>query len=503
MGCWYATDLITQLPIIEGEEVALIPIEAKRMVGITSADNNISCKYFKPYPVILYGTYNDYGIIENVTGDIKEFKTLVRKISESTTEDIIYDSEREVDKKQGDILNFIRYIERGHISSIGLAMVHKSLFDRLMVLNNNDITKLNIENLAENFVVYINQKSILKGASKNEKLQEEYLKKIEDYTNSNYNALETSIKMKFNKESVAKTIKLDLILNKTRIMWKNQTGKGGQTQYEEPHKKIKEFMNNYIKKFKPQKIEDGDWNETDYITKFPIRKYDKVSILVLRKKQKFIFSAEDNCYHNEFFLPLPIVLKGEYLGKGNFKLNGDIEAFKEFFIEKDKSISDLKKELNTEVPELNIDDMNDIDVCFNYVKYCLAGIYTYMYIFEDLYKEIKDFNIFYEKWKKNEYRDCLYTLMTLNTDTSIEDLRSAFKVSDEVLHFDYMIKTHLDNLNKDSVGEILAINSVLSVIRKEWFIYMTNKKEKDQDISIYKIIAEEYEKLYNEWTTDI
>ena len=499
MGCWCATDLITQLPIIDKEEVALIPMEAKRMTNITSADNNISCKYFKPYPVILYGTYNDYGIIENVTGDVKEFKTLVRKMSELTTKDIINGSGDEVDRKQGDILNFIRYIERGHISSMGLAMVHKSLFDRLMELNNNDITKLNIENLSENFVVYINQNTVLKRASKNEKLQEEYLKKIEAYTNSNYDSLETSIKMKFNKESVAKVIKLDLLLNKTRTMWKNQTGKGGQTLYEEPHEKIKEFMNNYVKNFKPQKVEDGDWNETDFITKLPIRKYDKVSILILKRRQKSIFSGEDICYHNEFFIPLPIVLKGEYLGKGKFKLNGDTEAFKEFFAEKDKTISDLKYKLSTEFPNLNIDDMNDIDVYFNYVKYCLAEKYTYMYIFEDLYKEIKDFNCFYEKWKKNEYRDCLYTLMTINENTSIDELHSAYSSAKEVLCFDYMIKTHLDNLNKDSVGEILSINSALSVIRKEWFIHMTNKEEKDQDISIYKIIAEEYKKLYDEW----
>ena len=96
MGCWNGTDFITQLPIMEDDEVVLIPIKKNRFIKDLTAENTCyQNTYFKPMPIILYGKYNDYGIISDVKGDIKQFIQIVEKESNLIKEEILKEESNE------------------------------------------------------------------------------------------------------------------------------------------------------------------------------------------------------------------------------------------------------------------------------------------------------------------------------------------------------------------------------------------------------------------------
>ena len=66
MGCWYQTDYVSKLPIRPGEEVVVIMLKPNKYSegcphGCYTIDN------FIPFGYPIYGEYDDYGSVENVT----------------------------------------------------------------------------------------------------------------------------------------------------------------------------------------------------------------------------------------------------------------------------------------------------------------------------------------------------------------------------------------------------------------------------------------------------
>lgn len=74
MGCWNGTCALSNLPIMYGDRVKLIFICAFNTAPIPGANHPISPSYpddvWSALPLVVSGTYNDYGSIENVDDDI-------------------------------------------------------------------------------------------------------------------------------------------------------------------------------------------------------------------------------------------------------------------------------------------------------------------------------------------------------------------------------------------------------------------------------------------------
>lgn len=67
MGCWNETCLVSNLPITVGDEVAMILlVPSHSFINGCGYRNN---DFFKPCCLPIFGEYNDYGSVENITND--------------------------------------------------------------------------------------------------------------------------------------------------------------------------------------------------------------------------------------------------------------------------------------------------------------------------------------------------------------------------------------------------------------------------------------------------
>lgn len=244
MGCWNGTDLITQLPIMYGDKVVLIPIKQSNHIKEFNAESPCySNIYFKPLPVLLYGEYDDYGCISEITGDIEQFKVIVQKESKLSGDDILEIVDKDFGGDYSENESYVRFVERGNIEKIGYVLIHKELFDNLK--DYNDYWESKDVNEYYDSITY---KRRLKEAKENNVPEKEILKMMID----NFGSWDTFDRIdldEVNKESISFIISISSVLGITRKYWMPQTGAGGQVQIEQPHRVIQEFYNKYIENY--------------------------------------------------------------------------------------------------------------------------------------------------------------------------------------------------------------------------------------------------------------
>lgn len=78
MGCWYQTDYVSKLPIRPGEEVVVIMLKPNKY-SEGYPHNCYTTDNFIPFGYPIYGEYDDYGSVENVTNidDIVSYLEIV------------------------------------------------------------------------------------------------------------------------------------------------------------------------------------------------------------------------------------------------------------------------------------------------------------------------------------------------------------------------------------------------------------------------------------------
>lgn len=252
MGCWNGTDLITQLPIMCGDEVALIPIKQSKYAKLTGENTCYGNTYFKPLPVLLYGEYDDYGCIENITGDIEQFKEIIQKECSKTNEEIISKVHEDFGSDYSDIESYVRYIERGEISNIGFVLIHKELFNKLKDFD--DFWDGKERWLEEYFDAMTYEKRLIEAKEKG--LSKEEIIQIMLERNCNWSIFNRIELMSVNKDSISAIMSIDCVLSVTRKYWFPQTCAGGQVQIEQPHRIINEFYNKYLENYDKEEDEE-------------------------------------------------------------------------------------------------------------------------------------------------------------------------------------------------------------------------------------------------------
>jgi hypothetical protein len=137
MGCFNLTDALTNLPIREGDEVMIIPI-LKTEYGHNDEYNLI--------PIIIEGTYDDYGWINNV----------IRKDDIEISTENIRDCERDNIKFLNRDLRFLMFhkdtfytiLKKSNINTIGI-LIKKLMCDLSWDMYNKYIKDKSILNLKD------------------------------------------------------------------------------------------------------------------------------------------------------------------------------------------------------------------------------------------------------------------------------------------------------------------------------------------------------------------
>lgn len=121
MGCWNETCGVSQLPIRDGDKVALFLMEAKKG-GLVGGYNGFTYNtdLFTPISIPLFGEYNDYGSLENIYGNEEYvFHFLQKRDKRLNGEDAQY---FETSKEYLDL------IERGEGGNLQFMMVHEDIY---------------------------------------------------------------------------------------------------------------------------------------------------------------------------------------------------------------------------------------------------------------------------------------------------------------------------------------------------------------------------------------
>lgn len=244
MGCWNGTDLITQLPIMCGDEVALILI--KKSKYHFNADNSCySNEYFKPLPILLYGKYDDYGCIENISGDIEQFKEIIQRESDMDNEEILSKMQKDFGEDYSivNIESYVRFVERNKISDIGYVLIHKKLFNSLK--SYDDYIYGKDKYLQDYYKAITFEKTIAK--AKDDGLSDMDIFELRINCPVIHWGVFDKISLDdVNIDSISAIMSINSVLGVTRKMWFPQTGAGGQVQIEEPHRIINNFYTNYL-----------------------------------------------------------------------------------------------------------------------------------------------------------------------------------------------------------------------------------------------------------------
>jgi hypothetical protein len=257
MGCWNGTDLITQLPIYSGDEVVLFLIK-KQVDKLPVDEMCYQHELFKPLPMLLYGEYDDYGAIENVTGDLDLFYQIIEKELEIDEDDV----KSLCDKCYGGYDNqekanaYLRYLQDGKSDyKIEFVLMHKELFDKLKSYDDYWDGK-------EKFVEeYYGQLTI---AKLEQQLKEQGLSEDQIYIKlfkmrlgtSTYNCpmdireFDDYNPDSINKETISSILSISGAMTPLRKFWFPQSGAGSQCDINELHTIVGDFYNKYLEDYK-------------------------------------------------------------------------------------------------------------------------------------------------------------------------------------------------------------------------------------------------------------
>ena len=265
MGCWNETCAISQLPIMYLQDVVYILLQ--RNTDKVCCDS--SCyidTYFKPYPIILYGKYDDYGCMEDITGDVEAFYELIEKQLKCTEDDIInsykhrYGEYTKEDKTRA-YLKYLQDVQRNEDCyhnvtpdnvNIAGVMIHRDLFDKLKTFNQNDWFKSKDELIQEYYDIFTYRKKYKKLLEKDEDAAVDLILKYSFCTNRYFAKVNLT---EVNKQSIEDLFGIMHSMNILRKMWFPQTCAGSQTTIEEQNKILAKYYNDVIKQY------EDDMNE--------------------------------------------------------------------------------------------------------------------------------------------------------------------------------------------------------------------------------------------------
>lgn len=115
MGSWNGTCALTNLPILNGDKVALYILKKNSYTedDVGGGFCYANC-FYHPLPYVIYGEYDDYGTIENIEID-ESWKILLDYFMRYQIE--------------GDL---IENIERNNIPGYSIIMIHRELHDQVI-----------------------------------------------------------------------------------------------------------------------------------------------------------------------------------------------------------------------------------------------------------------------------------------------------------------------------------------------------------------------------------
>ncbi len=146
MGCWHSTDLVTDLPILAGEEVYMI-----LMANMHRPDAGMptySVGQWVPVGLPIKGKYNDYGMIEDIVDPIP---LMTQSMMFSLCKDTISEEgerrmKQDFEEGSTDLEKYLFSVERGHrtlprsylhrftndVVVMGFALINAEVYDRVV-----------------------------------------------------------------------------------------------------------------------------------------------------------------------------------------------------------------------------------------------------------------------------------------------------------------------------------------------------------------------------------
>lgn len=253
MGCWNGTDFITQLPIFEDQEVVLFLIK-KKMKTIPTDSMCYHNEMFKPFPVLLYGKYDDYGAINEVTGDLDLFYEIIEKeldITENDVEDLCkkHYGGYENNEKANAYLRYMHNYDKE--KDIDFVLMHKALFDKLKDVDDFYDGK---EKVVNEYYNKLNIHKIEKELQKQGLSQFEIRVKLFEIDMSSSNMSFVNIKNlkseNVNKDTISHILSIECAMIPLRKFWFPQSGAGSQCMIDDVHKSVLDFYSNFLEDYK-------------------------------------------------------------------------------------------------------------------------------------------------------------------------------------------------------------------------------------------------------------
>lgn len=230
MGCWEGTCMVSQLPIFEGDKVAVIPILRQKDIEHRLKHSIFySDDLYRPVPTVLYGEYDSYGLIDNITGSTEQFMAIVKEILIKEVPDM------EEKIKELDVQETLRFIERSrYTNEIAFVMILESVWKTASNYTNwwtMDTDYSIIEHDAARRFYYLNNRQV-------ESLRHDEIKK--KLSRKGIEVEDTDFDSRYfcTLEDVTAIRKIDTFLTDVNRLWMPQHGAGGQVDIEDkvtPH----------------------------------------------------------------------------------------------------------------------------------------------------------------------------------------------------------------------------------------------------------------------------
>ncbi len=167
MGCWNETCNISKLPIFEREEIVVILLREFNKAKESSPRASYPTDKYTPLGFPIYGEYNDYGSIKNISNyeKVLEYLNTLKITHKNKRKGIeeefsLENSEEKLEEFIDIVLNGNNYYLKNDCMYIGKdkirgMMIKRSLYDRLLTFCENDETRERITKELEEHRPYL------------------------------------------------------------------------------------------------------------------------------------------------------------------------------------------------------------------------------------------------------------------------------------------------------------------------------------------------------------
>lgn len=122
MGSWNGTCGLSQLPIVNGDKVALFILRQNEYCRDLGGGFSYSDELWRPICPPVFGNYSDYGLIDKI------------KDSNNTILSYMKSEHVDINNKElvlNDLDKFLKHIERNEVPKFGFMMVHMGLYEEV------------------------------------------------------------------------------------------------------------------------------------------------------------------------------------------------------------------------------------------------------------------------------------------------------------------------------------------------------------------------------------